>query len=71
MISRSGKNYILNTRSSAALEKAGVPRSEWNTVNRTGQSSYEEMLNGQLERNKIPNGTNTIREANTQNTITQ
>ncbi|WP_199249736.1 S8 family serine peptidase [[Phormidium] sp. ETS-05] len=35
-VEREGKKLILNTRSSAALEKAGIPRSEWNVINKTG-----------------------------------
>jgi len=50
-IMRDGRPLILNTRSSQALEAAGVPRSQWNAVNRTGQDFYEGQLNGQLSRN--------------------
>lgn len=50
-IMRDGRPLILNTRSSQALEAAGVPRSQWNAVNRTGQDFYEGQLNGQLFRN--------------------
>jgi RHS repeat-associated protein len=48
---RDGQTLILNTRSSQALEAAGIPRSQWNAVNRTGQDFYEGLLNGQLGRN--------------------
>lgn len=50
-IIRDGRPLILNTRSSQALEAAGVPRSQWNAVNRTGQDFYEGQLSGQLSRN--------------------
>jgi len=48
---RDGQTIILNTRSSQALEAAGIPRSQWNGVNRTGDSLYEGLLDGQLRRN--------------------
>ena len=66
LIVRNGQTFILNTRSSAALMQAGVPRSAWNVVNQTGVSSFESMLTGQLERNGLINGTNTIRQSGTQ-----
>lgn len=50
-IMRDGRPLILNTRSSQALEAAGIPRSQWNAVNRTGESFYEGQLNGQISRN--------------------
>ncbi|HEY0334572.1 MAG TPA: RHS repeat-associated core domain-containing protein [Stenotrophomonas sp.] len=50
-IVRDGQQIILNTRSAQALEKAGVPRSQWNGVNRTGDGMYENLLDGQLGRN--------------------
>ena len=45
-IVRDGNKLILNTRSAQALEAAGIPRSQWNVVNRTGQEMFENMLNG-------------------------
>ena len=50
-IVRDGRSIILNTRSSQALEAAGVARSEWNAVNRTGNAAYEGRLTDQLSRN--------------------
>jgi hypothetical protein len=52
-IVRDGNQLILNTRSAQALETAGIPRSQWNAVNRTGQEMYETMLSGQLQRNGL------------------
>lgn len=52
-IVRNGNTLILNTRSAQALERAGVPRSRWNGVNRTGQAEYEARLTGQLRRNRL------------------
>ncbi|KMQ67373.1 hypothetical protein ACM39_13090 [Chryseobacterium sp. FH2] len=66
VVVRDGQTFILNTRSSAALMRAGVPRSAWNVVNKTGVSSFENMLTGQLSRNGLINGTNTIRQSGTQ-----
>jgi len=50
-IVRDGRTIILNTRSSQALEAAGVARSEWNAVNRTGNAAYEGRLTDQLSGN--------------------
>jgi len=52
-IVRDGNKLILNTRSAQALEAAGIPRSQWNAINRTGQEMYENMLSGQLQRNGL------------------
>lgn len=46
--------------------QAVIPRSAWNIVNQTGVPSFESMLTGQLERNGLINGTNTIRQSSTQ-----
>ncbi|WP_439544533.1 hypothetical protein, partial [Hyphomicrobium sp.] len=50
-IVRDGQTIILNTRSAQALEAAGIPRAQWNGVNQTGNSFFENLLNGQLGRN--------------------
>ncbi len=52
-IVRDGHVLILNTRSSHALIQAGIPRSQWNAINRTGIDMYESMLNDQLKNNKL------------------
>ena len=52
-IERDGHTLILNTRTSQALTQAGIPRSKWFTINRTGNSLYESLLDGQLKRNKL------------------
>lgn len=66
VVVRNGQTFILNTRSSAALMQAGIPRSVWNIVNQTGVSSFERMLTGQLGRNGLINGINTIKQSSTQ-----
>ncbi|MGJ1409060.1 RHS repeat-associated core domain-containing protein [Sphingobacterium thalpophilum] len=66
VVVRNGQTFILNTRSSAALIKAGIPRSSWNVINQTGVSSFESMLTDQLGRNSLIYGTNTIRQSGTQ-----
>ena len=43
-IERDGHTLILNTRTSQALTQAGIPRSEWFTIDRTGNSLYESLL---------------------------
>lgn len=52
-IVRDGNTLILNTRTSQALTQAGIPRSQWNAVDRTGDALFEELLTGQLSRNKL------------------
>lgn len=42
-------------RSSQALIRAGIPRSSWNVIDRTGQAAYEARLSGQLRRNGLSN----------------
>lgn len=53
VIRRGDTSIILNTRSSEALRRAGIPRSQWNAVDRTGDSLFEGLLNGQLRRNHL------------------
>ncbi len=61
-IIRDGNILILNTRSSQALIHAGIPRSKWNVVNRTGDEMYENMLTNQLKNNGLSSiGTPTIK----------
>lgn len=70
-IVRDRKTFLLNTRSSASLTRAGVPRRHWRVKNRTGQAKYERMLDGQFQRNRRISGEGTfkIRESNTSNTV--
>ena len=53
VITRDGNTLILNTRSSQALIRAGIPRSSWTVIDRTGQATYEARLSGQLSRNGL------------------
>lgn len=44
------------------IQMAGIPRNQWNSVNRTGNEMYEQMLTEQLSRNKLDSsGTPTVR----------
>ena len=52
-IFRNGKQLILNTRSAEALRRAGIPRSQWFGVNRTGNTGAELRLDDQLKRNGL------------------
>lgn len=62
-ITRNGKQFILNTRSSMALEKAGIPRNQWNIVNRTNDLVAQRRLTEQFTKNKfIDNQGNLILE---------
>ncbi|ASR56404.1 hypothetical protein CBP52_16330 [Cellulomonas sp. PSBB021] len=53
VIVRDGNTLILNTRSSQALTRPGIPREAWNVIDRTGQAAFEERLTGQLTRNGL------------------
>lgn len=58
IINNGSNQLILNTRTAQALERAGIPRSQWNAVNQTGNAQFESMLKAQLERNQLgPSGT--------------
>jgi hypothetical protein len=62
---RRGKNLlILNTRSTNALIRAGIPRSEWIVRNVTGDKFYENRLSRQLRRNRLtPSGIDHVYES--------
>jgi hypothetical protein len=53
VICRDGRWLILNTRSSLALEGAGIPRSWWRVVDRTGQPEFERRLSFRLRSNRL------------------
>ena len=53
VIVRDGKTLILNTRSAAALEEAGIERARWTVVDRTGERGYEVRLSNQLRNNGL------------------
>lgn len=56
-IVRNGTTYILNTRTSEALKRAGISRIKWKgAVNRSGNKLYEALLDGQLKRAKLGPG---------------
>ena len=58
IINRGSNQLILNTRTAQALERAGIPRSQWNAVNQSGNAQFEAMLDAQLGRNQLgPSGT--------------
>ncbi|MGT2717629.1 hypothetical protein [Streptococcus oricebi] len=64
-INRDGKTLILNTRTSQALTQSGIPRSDWHTIDRTGEKLHETLLDGQLQRNKLTSeGIKEVRPSN-------
>ena len=71
VVVRDGQTFILNTRSSAALMRAGIPRSSWNVIDKTGNSFFENLLTDQLARNSLINGTDAIRQSGTQLILTR
>lgn len=61
-IVRDESTLILNTRTSQALIKAGIPRSLWYSIDRTGNEFYESLLTNQLTRNRLTSsGISTVR----------
>jgi len=52
-IIRDGNVLVLNTRSAQALTQAGIPPSQWNMVNMTGDVAAEARLTKQLEGNGL------------------
>jgi len=52
-IERDGVKLIVNTRSSLALRRAGIPESEWNLVNKTGDAFTETKITERLARNEL------------------
>ncbi len=50
-ITKAGRTYIVNTRSAMALQRAGISRSQWKVLNRTGMKVYEDRVAAQLARN--------------------
>lgn len=65
IIVRNGQTIILNTRSSVALIEAGIPKSSWHVINRTGDAFFEGELTKQFLRNGFTSGTNVIRQTGT------
>jgi RHS repeat-associated protein len=63
VIVRDGNTLILNTRSAQALTRAGIPRSAWYVINRTGDPLFEKLLTGQLTRNGLTSAGTAIVES--------
>jgi hypothetical protein len=42
------RNFIANTRTTTALTNAGIPKSQWYGVNKTGQTAYTDPVKGPL-----------------------
>jgi hypothetical protein len=62
VIVRDGQTLILNTRTTNALQQAGVPRSSFNVINQTnnmtpvsGGKTFNDLLTEQLLRNNLSN----------------
>ena len=52
-IVRDGHTLIQNTRTAQVLERAGIPRSQWNAVNKTGDAKHELDVSRQLDKNGL------------------
>jgi len=62
VIRRDGRVLIVNTRSSLALEEAGIPRSEWKVVDRTGDRDTERTVTWRLRQDRLDSeGTRTVK----------
>ena len=62
-IVRDGNTLIMNTRSSQALIRAGIPRSQWKPDNVTGDPRWERQLDKNLRRHNLTSrGTPTVEE---------
>lgn len=70
VINKNGTKLILNTRTSVALERAGIPKNKWYGQNKTGKTAYydgkgaqvtfDDLAKNQLKTNKLPiDGSNT------------
>jgi hypothetical protein len=63
IIRRGDNTLILNTRSANALERAGIPRSEWTVVDRTGDPFFERIMDLRLKSNGLDEtGIPTVRQ---------
>ena len=61
IIVRDGNTLILNTRSAQALQKAGIPRSQWYGLDKTGDAFAEARLTTQLRVSGLSSqGTTTV-----------
>ena len=61
VIRRGGETLALNTRSSLALRRGGVRRSDWTLRDVTGDPAAEEVLTQRLLHNKMSGGSDVIR----------
>lgn len=50
---REGSRVVANTRTSVALQRAGVDPADWNWVDRTGVSRWEKRVDDALKRSKL------------------
>ncbi|MCD9120536.1 filamentous hemagglutinin N-terminal domain-containing protein [Cupriavidus sp. UGS-1] len=60
-VDMNGTRLILNTRTSVALDRAGIPKSSWYGSNRTGvkvpgmeSTTFDDLAGAQLRNNKLP-----------------
>jgi hypothetical protein len=61
-IVRDGNPLIVNTRSALALQRADIPQSGWNLIDRTGVPEVETRITERLLKNQLDNtGTSTLR----------
>ncbi|MEX3012100.1 RHS repeat-associated core domain-containing protein, partial [Hoeflea sp. TYP-13] len=56
VVSKKGVDYILNTRTGMALQKAGVKKKDWNVKDMTHDKGANTRLDKQLQRNNVGDG---------------
>jgi RHS repeat-associated protein len=62
VVIKDGNTLVVNTRSSLALQRAGIPIERWNVIDRTGNATVEADLADRLARNGLGwGGTDTLR----------
>jgi len=54
-VMKNGEKIILNSRTSVALERAGIPMNEWYGVNRTGQTAFTTAEEGAVTFDQLAN----------------
>jgi hypothetical protein len=52
-VERNGTKVVTDTRTSQALERAGVPKDEWGWVNKTGDRITEGRVDRALNKSKL------------------
>jgi len=52
-VDRNGTRVLADTRTSVALERAGIPQKDWNLIDRTGDAFTESRVTDAMARNGL------------------